>query len=188
MKSKKSRLAFLPDRFNPSRLGGRLPYYAAGQLIWFIGKRPKLDIEGTLAIGKRTIFRSPRMKVWITVSEGSVLTIGDRVLLNDGVNISCYTEISIGENTQIADFSTVYDTNFHRVSPDADVITAPVVIGKNVWIGARSIVLPGVTIGDHSVIAAGSIVTESIPPRSVAVGIPARVVSTFECDDDWRRS
>ncbi len=185
---KLSPLALLPDRINPRRLGGRLPYYAAGQLLWIIGKRPKLDVAGTLVVGKRTIWRSPRTRVWITIAEGATLVLGDRVLLNDGVNIACYTNITIGENTQIADFSTIYDTNFHRVSPDAEVVIAPVIIGKNVWIGARSIVLPGVTIGDHSVVAAGSIVTESIPPRSVAVGVPARVVSTFECPDDWRRS
>lgn len=178
----------LSDRFNPRRIGGRRPYYGAGQLLWIVGKRPLLDVHGTMTVGKRTIWRSPRTRVWVTVSKGARLRLGDRVLLNDGVNVSCYTNITIGENTQIADFSTIYDTNFHRVSPESEVVSAPVVIGKNVWIGARSIVLPGVTIGDHSVIAAGSIVTESIPARSVAVGVPARVVSTFECPDDWRRS
>ena len=165
-----------------------MPYYAAGQLLWIVGKRPLLDVDGTMSVGKRTIWRSPRTRVWVTVSKGATLTLGDRVLLNDGANIACYLKITIGENTQIADFATVYDTNFHRVSPDTEVVTAPVIIGKNVWIGARSIVLPGVTIGDHSVIAAGSIVTDSIPARSVAVGAPARVVSTFSCPDDWRRS
>lgn len=170
------------------RLHGRRPHFAAGHLLWVVSKRPLLAIDGTFHLGKRVIWRSPRTRVWVTVAKGATLTIGDRVLLNEGVNISCYCNISIGENTQIADFTTIYDTNFHRVSPDSDVIIAPVVIGKNVWIGARTIVLPGVTIGDHSVIAAGSIVREDIPSRSVAVGVPARVVSNFECPDDWRRS
>ena len=52
----------------------------------------------------------------------------------------------------------------------------PVRIGKNVWIGAGAIVLPGVTIGDHSVIGAGSVVTKDIPPNVVAVGNPCRVL------------
>ena len=170
------------------RLGGRRPYYGAGKLLWVIAKRPLLAVDGTLNIGKHVIWRSPRTRVWVTVAEDATLTLGDRVLLNDGVNISCYCSISIGENTQLADFTTIYDTNFHRVSPDSEVISAPVSIGKNVWIGARTIVLPGVSIGNHSVIAAGSIVRDDIPEKSVAVGVPARVVSTFECPDDWRRS
>ena len=53
---------------------------------------------------------------------------------------------------------------------------------------ARAVILPGVTIGDHAVIGAGSIVSSDIPPRSVAAGVPARVVRTFECPDDWRRT
>ena len=170
------------------RIQGRRPHYSSGHIFWVISKRPLLAIDGTLNLGKRVIWRSPRTRVWVTVDKGATLTIGDRVLLNEGVNISCYRSISIGENTQIADFTTIYDTNFHRVSPDSEVVTEPVVIGKNVWIGARTIVLPGVTIGDHSVIAAGSIVRDDIPDRSVAVGVPARVVSKFECPDDWRRS
>jgi acetyltransferase-like isoleucine patch superfamily enzyme len=170
------------------RLQGRRPHYAAGHLLWVSAKRPLLSIDGTMVLGKRVTWRSPRTRVWVTVAKGAKLTIGDRVLLNEGVNISCYRSISIGEDTQIADFVTIYDTNFHRVSPDTDVVIEPVVIGRNVWIGARTIVLPGVTVGDHSVIAAGSIVISDIPAKSVAVGVPAKVVSTFECPNDWRRS
>jgi acetyltransferase-like isoleucine patch superfamily enzyme len=61
------------------------------------------------------------------------------------------------------------------------------VIEDNVWIGRAAIVLPGVTVGRHSVVAAGAIVVDDVPPRSVVAGSPARVVSTFDCPDDWVR-
>ncbi len=60
--------------------------------------------------------------------------------------------------------------------------SAPVVIGKNVWLGTRSIVMRGVTIGDHSVIAAGSIVTRDVPPYTLAGGSPAKVLKEIEPD------
>ncbi len=55
------------------------------------------------------------------------------------------------------------------------------------WVGAFSIILQGVNIGDHSVIGASSVVVSDIPPKVVAVGNPAKVIRTFECDDDWIR-
>ena len=61
-----------------------------------------------------------------------------------------------------------------------------VVIGNDVWIGANSVVLPGVQIGNHSVIGAGSIITKNIPPYSVAVGNPARIVKRYDMDlKEW---
>ena len=65
---------------------------------------------------------------------------------------------------------------------------APVTIGRNVWIGTRAIILPGVTIGDHSVIGAGAVVSRDVPDRAVVVGSPARIVSRFECADNWKRA
>jgi acetyltransferase-like isoleucine patch superfamily enzyme len=57
--------------------------------------------------------------------------------------------------------------------------SAPIILEENVWLGARVIVLRGVTIGAHSVSGAGSVVTRNIPPRSVAVGLPGRVVKSI---------
>ena len=64
---------------------------------------------------------------------------------------------------------------FREEHPDWDIV-APITVEDNVYIGVRAIVMPGVTIGRNSVIGAGSIVTRDIPPNSVAVGIPARVI------------
>jgi len=68
------------------------------------------------------------------------------------------------------------------------VRTAPVTIGRNVWIGRGAVLLPGVTIGDHAVVAAGAIVTKDVPAAAVVAGNPARVVRDLGViDDDWRR-
>ena len=62
----------------------------------------------------------------------------------------------------------------------------PIKIENDVWIGANSVVLPGVQIGNHSVIGAGSIITKDIPPYSVAVGNPARIVKRYDTDlKEW---
>jgi acetyltransferase-like isoleucine patch superfamily enzyme len=68
------------------------------------------------------------------------------------------------------------DSRFHPAAPDVPVRSAPVYIGHNVWIGTNSIILAGASIGDHSVIAAGSVVAGDIPGRAVAGGAPARVI------------
>ena len=66
----------------------------------------------------------------------------------------------------------------HDLDPEnrASMIPAPVVIGKNVWIGSHVTVLAGVTVGDNSVIAAGAVVTKDVPPSVVVAGVPARVI------------
>jgi acetyltransferase-like isoleucine patch superfamily enzyme len=71
---------------------------------------------------------------------------------------------------------------YHLDLPKKEARTAEVVIGRNCYIGAGTIILPGVTIGDNSIIGAGSVVTKSIPPGSMAMGIPAKVVCSR---DEW---
>jgi acetyltransferase-like isoleucine patch superfamily enzyme len=127
------------------------------------------------------------MKTVLTVLPDGHLRIGDHVFINDGVNICAAKNIVIGDHSIIADMVFVYDTDFHQVTPEAPKTCQDIIIGRNVWIGARAIILPGVVIGDHSVVAAGSIVTKRVPPRSVVGGTPAKVIGTFECRDDWIR-
>ena len=64
------------------------------------------------------------------------------------------------------------------------MIPKPIVIGKNVWIGANVTILGGVTIGDNSIIAAGAVVNKDIPPDSVAAGVPARVIKSIYDKED----
>ena len=151
------------------------------------GRWPVIRNRGSFLLGRVVCFRSFRTKTRIDVFKGAALSIGDDCFINDGVNICCSTKITIGPNTKIADWAVVYDTDFHPVEPSAPVTSQSVTIGKNVWLGARVMVLAGSTIGDHSIIAAGAIVRGNIPARSIAAGIPAKVVKTFTCEDDWIR-
>jgi acetyltransferase-like isoleucine patch superfamily enzyme len=71
------------------------------------------------------------------------------------------------------------DTPFHELDPDRRLArprTSPIDIGENVWLGARVMVMPGVTIGRDAAVGAGSIVTSDVPPRTLVAGVPARVI------------
>lgn len=117
-------------------------------------------------------------------SEHSQVIIGDGVSINNNaVIIADRTTIKIGDNTLIGTEFCVYDSDFHALDPtkrlDQDYRAAPVEIGFNVFIGSRVTVLKGVTIGDNSVIASGSVVVRNIPSDVIAGGVPAKVIRSL---------
>jgi acetyltransferase-like isoleucine patch superfamily enzyme len=152
------------------------------------GRLPVLHSEGTVRVGERLIVcgRTAACELGASTPEAT-LQIGDRVFINQGASVvaTCYVEI--GDDTQIGDFTAVLDTNWHRMEPDRPIKSAPVIIGANVWLGRNVIVLPGSKIGDHTVVAAGSIVKGDLPPRVLAAGNPAQVVRELNIPDGWRR-
>jgi acetyltransferase-like isoleucine patch superfamily enzyme len=107
------------------------------------------------------------------------MTIKDRVAINSFCRIYGHGSVEIGEDTQIGP-ATLITTTDHDYHDSLTTSYKPVVIGKGVWIGANVTVLPGVEIGDFAVIGAGAVVTKDIPPRSVAVGVPARVIRKLD--------
>jgi acetyltransferase-like isoleucine patch superfamily enzyme len=151
------------------------------------GQLPVLVGGGTIRIGKRFIVRGRVSPCEITAEGNAQLVIGDRVFLNQGVIISVKESIEIGDDTLIGDFSAIYDSNFHQLDPGHPDKARPVTIGKNVWLGNGVLVLPGSKIGDHTVVAARSVVKGVLPPRVLAVGNPAVVVRQLEIPDGWRR-
>ena len=126
-----------------------------------------------------------------TARPGARLCIGNDVGLG-GTSITAAIEVRIGNEVLFGPGVRVTDTDFHPIHPhrrrfnnsQADVRAIPVYIEDNVWIGAGCLILKGVTIGRDSVIAAGSVVTKSIPPGVVAGGSPARVLRMLEPDPD----
>jgi acetyltransferase-like isoleucine patch superfamily enzyme len=106
---------------------------------------------------------------------GATIRIGNGTYLNRGVELVAAQEITIGRDCKIARDVIIMDTDQHAL-PNGEIVTRPVTIEDRVWIGARAIVLKGVTIGHDAVIGAGSVVTRDIPPGAIAVGVPARVV------------
>jgi len=113
------------------------------------------------------------------VADGGVLEIGARSYINYGCSIGATQLVRIGPNCNIGTYTILIDNDFHRLEPERRLErpeSAPIILEENVWLGARVIVLRGVTIGRDSVIGAGSVVTKDIPARSVAAGVPAKIV------------
>ncbi|WP_341395490.1 sugar O-acetyltransferase [Arthrobacter sp. G119Y2] len=111
---------------------------------------------------------------------GKNTTIGKRVFINAGCKFQDQGGVVIGDDCLIG-HNTVLATLNHDLDPArrTDMHPAPIVIGRNVWIGSNATVLPGVSIGENAVIAAASVVTRDVPANSVVVGSPARVVRTL---------
>jgi acetyltransferase-like isoleucine patch superfamily enzyme len=111
---------------------------------------------------------------------GKNITLGKRIFINAGCKFQDQGGVFVGDDCLMG-HNTVLATLNHDLAPSrrADMHPAPIVIGRNVWIGANVTVLPGVTIGDNAVVAAASVVTKDVPENSVVVGAPARVVRTL---------
>lgn len=119
-----------------------------------------------------------------TTSANALIFIGDNVGVS-GCSISASVSISIGNGTLIGSGVLITDNDAHAVHPDLRkdnfyTLGRPVTIGKNVFVGARAIILKGVNIGDGAVIGAGSVVTKDIPAMSIAAGNPAVVVGQIK--------
>lgn len=127
--------------------------------------------------------------------EGSVVTVGCRVLkpsgLDMGSGVTVARDVTLDarsgitlEDGALIGFETVLLTHTHSSTligipiQDQGFQGAPICIGQRVWLGARVIVLPGVTIGADSIVGAGAVVTRDLPPLSIAVGVPARKLRT----------
>ena len=113
--------------------------------------------------------------------EESIVSIGDNVTINNNIVIICESEgISIGSKTLIGSNCEITDSDFHHLDPikrhTEKANVKKVVIEENVFIGSNVKILKGVTIGQNSVIANGSIVSKSIPSNVIAAGIPAKVI------------
>jgi acetyltransferase-like isoleucine patch superfamily enzyme len=118
-----------------------------------------------------------------TFSPTSSIIIGDNVGLNGTSIVARSKQITIGAGTMIAPNVVIMDSDFHIMWPPENRTRNPayendrdVTIGKNVWIGIKSIILKGSIIGDNSIIGAGSVVTGIIPENVLAVGNPAKVI------------
>lgn len=151
-----------------------------GKYVQLLGK-PKVGAwGGEIYIHDKVIIDSSTAKVEIVSNEGGRLEIGEGTYINYGVSIAANSSIKIGKKCNIGTYCIVIDSDYHGIEDrDSPPPPQPVVLEDNVWLGARVIVLKGVTIGKDSVIGAGSVVTKNIPPRSVAVGLPAKVIKTF---------
>ena len=111
---------------------------------------------------------------------GMNITLGKRVFINSGCCFQDQGGIEIGDDVLIGQ-QVVIATLDHDLDPDnrGSMRPSPVKIGNKVWIGAHATILPGVTIGDGAVVAAGAVVTKDVPANTVVAGVPAKVLKNL---------
>jgi acetyltransferase-like isoleucine patch superfamily enzyme len=153
------------------------------------GAMPQIIGDGTIEIGDDVLIGS--RNTWLVgfrVATAARLLIGNRVSINYETTISVAKSVSIGDDTMMATDVQIYDNPSHPVSPSRRLRresfaiddAQPVIIGRNVWIGTGVIILRGVTIGDNSIVAAGSVVTKPVPPGTLVAGNPAKFIKTLD--------
>ncbi len=129
----------------------------------------------------------------IVFAQGGYVQMGEYSLLGENSYITSMEKVIIGNRVLISWNVSIFDSNSHPISPEQrhihfknlateglDIPTAATIIEDDVWIGCNSIILKGVTIGKGAIVAAGSVVTKSIPPFTMVAGNPARIVKQLE--------
>jgi acetyltransferase-like isoleucine patch superfamily enzyme len=157
---------------------------------------------GQLQIGQLVLGNQVTLEARIIIGRNGQLRIGSYCSFRTGTLISCKESVCIGDHVFGAENIFISDNDNHPISPflrrqmtlthpgspawklTDEVVSRPLVIEDGVWLGKSAIVLKGVTIGRWSIVAAGAVVTKSVPPFSIVAGNPARVVKTIINDLD----
>ena len=138
----------------------------------------------TVGAGRITIGSGVHFEERVLLHSEGQLTIGNDVYLNRDTVIVALGEIEIGDSARTGERVSIRDHD-HRFDlsdqliKDQGYVVSRIKIGQDCWIGCNSVILKGVSIGDHAVVGAASVVTKDVPPRSLAVGVPAKVIRRF---------
>lgn len=146
-----------------------------------IGTKTAIGPQASLSVG---------MPIPLETAGDPVLTIGDRCLFGKGVSIVAHERIVIGNDTVAGHYVYITDQNHGYADLDVPIgqqmwKNAPVTIGDSCWLANGAIILPGVTIGRHVVVAAGAVVTRDVPDYCVVAGTPARIVRRHVPEAGW---
>jgi maltose O-acetyltransferase len=164
--------ALHPAVFFSSAIAAMVPRYVANRLRtrilrlagWRIG-------DGTFFAGVPKFSGSGRIRSRLTIGSGGWINVGCTFELNDTITIG--DRVAIAHEVMVLTSTHKIGTSHRRAGVK---VTSPVSIGDGVWLGARSVILPGVTVGDGAVVSTGAVVTKDVPPNSVVAGAPAMVV------------
>ncbi len=153
----------------------------AAWLPYFVGRRWRvflLRMFGMCDEGKVSFYPSARVWAPWNIQLGSFVSVDDGVIMYSPDKIIVGTKVAISREVFIC-------TASHDITkPNRPLVTAPITICDGVWIGARAIILPGVTIGEGAVVAAGSVVTKDVEPWTVVGGNPAKFIKRRVLIDD----
>lgn len=145
-----------------------------------VGTKTEIINSNNVQIGKDCLLQDG---VYIRAGNQGKVVIGDRAAINSFARLFGHGGIEIGDDAQIGP-GTLITTTDHDIHNRLQASFKPVVIGRRAWIAANVTILPGVSVGENSVIGAGSVVTHDIPSNCIAVGVPARVIKEFASPDD----
>ena len=146
-----------------------LPYFVGnGWRLWL------LKCFGMKHCGHVAVY--PSAKIWAPWN----VEMGSYVAIDDEVNLYSADKITIGTKVAISREAFICTASHDITKPNRPLETAPITICDGVWIGARAIILPGVTIGEGAVVAAGAVVTKDVEPWTVVAGNPAKFIKRRE--------
>ena len=116
---------------------------------------------------------------------GKNITVGKNVFINACCHFQDQGGITLGDNCLVG-HNVVFATLNHGFAPEErqSMLPAPIVVGRNVWIGSNSTILQEVTIGDNSIIAAGSVVTKDVLANAIVAGVPARFIRSISPEEE----
>lgn len=162
-----------------------------------------INVKEKLVIGNKENSKS-KMETRISLNENSELKVNGEFFIGAGSDIRifknakleigsgyingytqivCAEKIAIGNDVAIARDVVIRDTDAHDILNGQHKKVKPVKIGNHVWIGAKAMIMKGVTIGDGAIIAAGAVVTKDVPAKSLVAGVPAKVIKK---DVEWK--
>ena len=168
-----------------------------------ISKRSIVNVKGKLIIGNKENSKS-KMETRVSLNENAELNVNGNFLVGSGSDIRvfknakleiesgyingysqivCAKKIKIGKDVAIAREVVIRDTDAHDILYEGYKKEKEVNIGNHVWIGAKAMIMKGVTVGDGAIIAAGAVITKDVPARSLVAGVPAKVIKT---DVEWK--
>jgi len=158
---------------------GRKPLFFEGM--------PIFRAKGPIVFGDDCRIRGGPVRPRMVTGPSGRIELGDRAGIGYGVEFYSEQSVRLGHDTIVGGLVTIYDTSFHPLEEGREVKVRPVEIGANVWIGRGATILAGTTIGDHAVIAAGSIVTGDVAARMLVAGNPAKPIRELNASEDWHR-
>ena len=145
------------------------PYFMLWK--WRVWLLSRFGMKG----GRRDVIY-PSVRIWAPWN----ISLGHAVAIDDYVNLYSVDKITIGTKVAFSREVFICTASHDITKPNRPLITAPITICDGVWIGARAIILPGVTIGEGAVVAAGAVVTKDVEPFTVVGGNPAKFIKKRE--------
>jgi maltose O-acetyltransferase len=161
----------------PDSVLASVPVRCDGRGSVWIGEGVKLGYLSAPRFGSGEILLQAR-------SKDSFIKIGAGCSTSNNLSIISRLGVEIGEKSMIGDCVSIFDSDFHRIDPttrwEGGDEPQAIRIGRNVWLGSRVVVLKGVEIGDNTVVAAGAVVSKSLPANVIAAGVPAKVLRQID--------